>query len=106
MTTAQQAVDWQGDTLAALGSAAAMAYDAWEASIGRGVASLLMRMVRALALLPFLAMLIGPFFVNRVTPTIFGLPFLLAWLVAWILLTAAIMAVIFRLDPANHDGSE
>ena len=31
-------------------------------------------MVRALALLPFLAMLIGPFFVNRVTPTIFGLP--------------------------------
>jgi Protein of unknown function (DUF3311) len=65
-----------------------------------------MRMVRALALLPFLAMLIGPFFVNRVTPTIFGLPFLLAWLVAWILLTAAIMAVIFRLDPANGDGSE
>ena len=50
-----------------------------------------------LALLPFLAMLIGPFFVNRVTPTIFGMPFLLAWLVAWILLTAAIMAVIFRL---------
>ena len=83
-----------------------MAYDAWEASIGRGVAGSLMRMVRALALLPFLAMLIGPFFVNRVTPTIFGLPFLLAWLVAWILLTAAIMAVIFRLDPANHDGSE
>jgi hypothetical protein len=65
-----------------------------------------MRMVRPLALLPFLAMLIGPFFTNRVTPTIFGLPFLLAWLVAWILLTAAIMAVIFRLDPANHDGSE
>jgi Protein of unknown function (DUF3311) len=65
-----------------------------------------MRMVRALALLPFLAMLIGPFFVNRVTPTIFGLPFLLAWLVAWILLTAAIMAVIFQLDPANRDGSE
>jgi hypothetical protein len=83
-----------------------MAYDAWEASIGRGVASLLTRMVRALALLPFLAMLIGPFFVNRVTPTVFGLPFLLAWLVAWILLTAAIMAVIFRLDPVNHDGSE
>jgi hypothetical protein len=65
-----------------------------------------MRMVRALALLPFLAMLTGPFFVNRVTPTIFGLPFLLAWLVAWILLTAAIMAVIFRLDPANGDGPE
>jgi hypothetical protein len=65
-----------------------------------------MRSVRALALLPFLAMLIGPFFVNRVTPYVFGMPFLLAWLVAWILLTAAIMAVIFRLDPANRDESE
>jgi hypothetical protein len=62
--------------------------------------------VRALALLPFLALLIGPFFVNRVTPYVFGMPFLLAWLVAWILLTAAIMAVIFRLDPANRDESE
>jgi Protein of unknown function (DUF3311) len=65
-----------------------------------------MRMVRALAVLPFLAMLVGPFFVNRVTPSILGMPFLLAWLVVWILLTAAIMAIIFRLDPANQDGSE
>jgi tellurite resistance protein TehA-like permease len=60
-------------------------------------------MVRALALLPFIAMLVGPFFLNRVTPTIFGMPFLLAWFVAWILISAAIMAVIFRLDPANRD---
>jgi hypothetical protein len=65
-----------------------------------------MRSVHALALLPFLAMLIGPFFVNHVTPYVFGMPFLLAWFVAWILLTAAIMAVIFRLDPANRDESE
>jgi hypothetical protein len=65
-----------------------------------------MRSVRALVLLPFLAMLIGPFFVDRVTPYVFGMPFLLAWLVAWILITAAIMALIFRLDPANRDGSE
>ena len=65
-----------------------------------------MRSVRALAVLPFLAMLIGPFFVNRVTPYVAGMPFLLAWLVAWILLAAGIMAVIFRLDPANRDESE
>ncbi len=62
-----------------------------------------MRNVRWLGLLPFFAMLVGPFFVNRVTPYIFGMPFLLAWLVAWVLLTAVIMAVIFRLDPANRD---
>jgi hypothetical protein len=65
-----------------------------------------MRSVRALALLPVLAILIGPFFVNRVTPYVFGMPFLLAWLVVWILLAAGIMAVIFRLDPANGDESE
>ena len=63
-------------------------------------------MVRLLALLPFIAMLIGPFFLNRVTPTILGMPFLLAWLVAWILLTAAIMAVIYKLDPTNQADSE
>jgi len=63
-------------------------------------------MVRALALLPFLGMLIGPFFLNRVTPFVLGMPFLLAWLVAWILLTAAIMAVIFRLDPTNQGDAE
>jgi tellurite resistance protein TehA-like permease len=62
-------------------------------------------MVRALALLPFVAMLVGPFFVNRVTPTIFGMPFLLAWFVAWIVISAAIMAVIFRFDPANRDDA-
>jgi hypothetical protein len=60
-------------------------------------------MVRALALLPFVALLVGPFFLNRVAPTILGMPFLLAWIVAWILVTAAIMAVIFRFDPANRD---
>jgi hypothetical protein len=62
-----------------------------------------MRMVRMLALLPFAAMLIGPFFVNRVEPTLLGMPFLLAWCVAWIVLSAVIMAVIFRFDPTNHD---
>lgn len=65
-----------------------------------------MRAVRSLALLPFVAMIVGPFFLNRVTPVIFGMPLLLAWLAAWILLAAAIMAVIYRLDPENREGVE
>jgi len=48
-------------------------------------------------------MLIGPFFVNRVEPTVLGMPFLLAWCVAWIMLSAVIMVIIFRFDPANRD---
>jgi Protein of unknown function (DUF3311) len=62
-----------------------------------------MRTIYLLALLPFAALLIGPFFLNRVEPTILGLPFLLAWCVAWVVLTSAIMAIIFRFDPTNRD---
>ncbi len=62
-----------------------------------------MRAVHWLAALPFFAMLVGPFFLNRTTPYVLGMPLLLAWLVAWILLTSAIMAVIFRLDPENRE---
>jgi Protein of unknown function (DUF3311) len=65
-----------------------------------------MRMVRWLALLPCFAVLLGPFFLNRVTPLVFGMPLLLAWLVVWIVLTPAIMAVVFRFDPANRKERE
>lgn len=63
-----------------------------------------MRNIRWLAVIPFLALVIGPFFVNRSTPLVLGLPFLLAWIVAWILLTSVIMAVIYMADPANGEG--
>ena len=51
-------------------------------------------------------MLAGPFFLNRVTPFVFGMPLLLAWLVAWIVLTPAIMAVIFWFDPVNREDRQ
>jgi Protein of unknown function (DUF3311) len=62
-----------------------------------------MRMIRLLALLPFVALLGGPFFANRVEPTILGMPFLLAWCAAWIVLSTAIMAIVYRFDPQNRD---
>lgn len=58
--------------------------------------------IRILAALPFLGVLVGAWFFNRVTPLVLGLPLLLAWLVLWLLLTSAIMALIYRLDPANR----
>jgi hypothetical protein len=61
-----------------------------------------MRSIRWLAVIPFLALVVGPFFVNRATPAVLDLPFLLAWIVAWILITSAIMAVIYATDPANR----
>jgi len=60
-----------------------------------------------LALLPASALLGAPFIANRVTPRILGLPFLLAWTVGAVLLTALTMAVIHRLDQRldQHDES-
>jgi hypothetical protein len=71
----------------------------------KGCGGELMRAVKWLAVLPFLGMLVGPFFLNRFSPPVLGMPLLLAWLVAWVLLTAAIMAVIFWLDPENRDSA-
>jgi hypothetical protein len=63
-----------------------------------------MRLIHVLAVLPFLGILGGVFFVNRVEPLVLGMPLLLAWIVLWIVLTSVIMAVIYRLDPTNHRG--
>jgi hypothetical protein len=65
-----------------------------------------MGLVKWLALLPFIGMLGGVFFVNQVTPLVLGLPLLLAWILLWVLLTSAIMAVIYLADPANREGAQ
>ena len=59
-----------------------------------------------LAVLPFIAILGGTAFFNKVEPLVLGLPLILAWLVLWVILTAAIMALIFFNDPANTDRAE
>ena len=63
-----------------------------------------MRPLVWLAALPFLGVLIGPFFVNRVEPYVLGMPFLLAWLVGCTLATSVVMAVIYLTDPENRSS--
>lgn len=65
-----------------------------------------MQHVRWLAALPFLGMLIGPFFLNRVEPYILGLPFLLAWLVLCVIATSVVMAILYATDPQNRVPEE
>ncbi|MEK7241097.1 MAG: DUF3311 domain-containing protein [Gemmatimonadota bacterium] len=60
----------------------------------------------ALALLPTIGMLGGLPFANRVYPMVLGLPFLMAWLVGWVVATSAIMAFILRLDKARGLASD
>jgi hypothetical protein len=61
-----------------------------------------MNFLKCLAVLPFVGILIGVPLLNRVQPLILGLPLVLAWIVLWILATAAIMGLIYRVDPANR----
>ena len=50
-----------------------------------------------LAAIPFLALTFGPFVANRLEPRIFGLPFLLAYCVFWVLLTPIFLFCVDRL---------
>ena len=61
---------------------------------------------RWLALLPVLHALAGVTVANRVQPFVLGLPFFMAWTIAGMLLTALVMAAIYRLDPANRGDAE
>jgi hypothetical protein len=57
-----------------------------------------MKLTHALSALPFIGILVGIFFANHVEPYVLGLPFALFWVTLWVLITAAIMAVVYRLD--------
>ncbi len=62
-----------------------------------------MKLIHVLGALPFLGILGGIIFANRVEPFVLGLPFILFWSVTWIVLTSVIMALVYVLDPANKE---
>jgi hypothetical protein len=41
-------------------------------------------------------------FANRVEPLVLGLPFVLFWILTWVVLTSVVMGVVYVLDPANR----
>ena len=62
-----------------------------------------MRPVFLLAALPFLGILGGITFANRVEPFVLGMPFILFWIVLWVVLTSVIMTVVYHFDPSNRE---
>ena len=54
-----------------------------------------------LAFLPMLGLLGGVWFANRTEPYVLGLPFLLFWIVMWVVLASGIMWTIWALDRAR-----
>jgi len=63
-----------------------------------------MTAIKWLALVPYIAILGGVFFVNRTTPFVLGMPLELAWIVLWVIASAAIMGLLNVLDPANREN--
>jgi hypothetical protein len=57
-----------------------------------------MKVQHALAALPFAGILVGMFFANSVEPYVLGLPFAMFWVVMWVVVSAGLMAVVYRLD--------
>lgn len=65
-----------------------------------------MKLIHVLAALPFIGILVGVAFANRVEPFVLGMPFILFWIVLWVVLTSVIMAAVYRLDPSNREDAE
>jgi hypothetical protein len=63
-----------------------------------------MKPIHGLAIIPPIGMLGGPVVHNALHPFILGMPFPLGWITVWIVLTAIIMAILYRFDPANRRG--
>jgi Protein of unknown function (DUF3311) len=57
-----------------------------------------------LTALPSIILLGGIPFVNRVHPMVFGLPLLMAWIVIWVVVTSAVMALMWYRDRAHERG--
>ena len=51
-----------------------------------------------LAAIPFCALTVAVPLVNRVEPRFFGLPWLLCWIVVWVMLTPAFLWIVGRLE--------
>jgi len=63
------------------------------------------RGARCVALVAVLSLVFSPFLANRVTPYILGLPFLLAWIVASVLLTSIGVGLMYAADAHAAKGA-
>ena len=59
-----------------------------------------------LAVIPFVAMCFSVALWDRIEPMVFGLPFNLFWLIAWIVLSSGCMWLAYRLECARATAAE
>lgn len=56
------------------------------------------RFAFVIVLVPIVALTVGVPFVNRDNPEVFGLPFVLFWIVAWVLVTPGFLWLTGKLE--------
>jgi hypothetical protein len=61
-----------------------------------------MKVQHAIAAVPFVGVLVGMFFANSVEPYVLGLPFAMFWVVMWVVVSAGLMAIVYRLDTRDR----
>lgn len=59
-----------------------------------------------LGAIPFLTLVFALPLVNRIHPVILGLPFLLFWILAWVMLTPLILFAAYRLEKKHNPPDE
>jgi hypothetical protein len=64
------------------------------------------RIALILGAIPFITMVFALPLVNRIEPIILGLPFLLFWLLAWVVLTPVILAFAYKLEKKYNPPEE
>jgi hypothetical protein len=64
------------------------------------------RIALVLGSIPFITMVFALPLVNRIEPIILGLPFLLFWLLVWVVLTPFILALAYRLEKKYNPPEE
>jgi hypothetical protein len=64
------------------------------------------RLYHLVALAPVIGILGAPWFANRVEPYVLGMPFLLAWIVGWVVMASAVMAMILLVDRRAEELKE
>ena len=62
-------------------------------------------MIRLLGLIPFAMLVFAAPFVNMVEPRILHLPFFLAWIVIWTILTPVVMLIMYRVERRQRERS-
>lgn len=62
------------------------------------------RLALVVAMFPAFVLVAGLPLVNRLEPVVFGLPFLLCWIVGWVLVTPLFLGTAYLLVRGDGDG--